>query len=82
MDFLAAFIGLKDSVEQIKNLPMNCSRDEYKERIDRMCDIHTSVKSLIKKSSEISKENLKKVKRLSEELYDEINSMLEAYREW
>jgi CRISPR/Cas system-associated protein Cas10 (large subunit of type III CRISPR-Cas system) len=81
MDFLATFIGLKESAEQIKNLPMKCSRDEYKERIDRMHDIHTSVKSLIN-SPEISKENLRKAKRFAEELFDEIHSMLDAYHEW
>ena len=82
MDFLATFIGLKESAERIKDLPMNCSRDEYKERIDRMHDIHTSVKSLINNSSEISKETLRKAKRLADELYDEIISMLDAYHEW
>ena len=82
MDFLLIFAGLKENAEMIKNLPMKCSRDEYKERIDRMHNIHISVKSLIKNSSEISKENLKKAKRFAEELYDEINSMLDAYHEW
>jgi hypothetical protein len=81
MDFLATFTSLKENAELIKSLPMKCSRDEYKERIDRMHDIHTSVKSLIN-SPEISKENCRKAKRFAEELYDEINSMLDAYHEW
>lgn len=82
MDFLTTFTSLKESAELIKSLPMKCSRDEYKERIDRMYDIHISVKSLIKNSSEISNENCRKAKRFAEELYDEINSMLDAYHEW
>ena len=82
MDFLATIISLNESAEQIKNLSMQCSRNEYKERINRMYDIHASMKSLINDSLESSKETIKKAKRIVEELHDEIISMLDAYNEW
>lgn len=80
-DFLKSVEALSSEANTIHNLPMDCTLAVYRSRIVHMTYIYNSIVKLIN-TANAEKQAVRIAELLAEDVYDQINSMWEAYNEW